>query len=55
MKDYVRVFHPTADQEWQNRRVSEQPAVMSAHAALFCWAFIVGALMGATITLLIGG
>jgi uncharacterized membrane protein YoaK (UPF0700 family) len=54
MRDFVREFHPTADQEYANRRFSEQPTMMSVQTATICLTFFVGGLCGAVITLFFG-
>ena len=51
-RDFVRQFRPTADQEWANRRHSEQPATMAHSAMVVCVTFIAGVLLGATIVLM---
>lgn len=55
MCDFVREFHPTADQEYANRRVSEQPSLMGGNTALVCLTFFTGGLCGSVITLFFGG
>ena len=55
MRDYVRVYHPTASEEWANRRVSVQPTLISRGWALFTFTFLAGSMLGATITLMLGG
>jgi hypothetical protein len=55
MCDFVREFHPTADQEYANRRFSEQPTMISGNTALVCLTFFTGGLVGSVITLFFGG
>lgn len=49
MKDYVRVFHPTAEQEWANRRLNDKPEKDSPVVI----AFVAGALLGAVVALMV--
>jgi hypothetical protein len=39
MCDFVREFHPTADQEYANRRFSEQPTLVSVQHGTACLTF----------------
>lgn len=48
-KDYVRVFHPTADQEWAGRRLNDRPESDSPVVL----AFITGCLLGAVVALMV--
>lgn len=54
MKDYVRVFHPTAAEEYANRRISQQPTLISQGWALFTFSFLAGSMLGATIAMMLG-
>lgn len=45
--DFVRVFRPTAEQEWANRRLNDQPDSDSATVL----AFVSGCLLGALVAL----
>lgn len=47
-KDFVRVFHPTAEQEYRNTPVSFR---RETHAGLIITALCVGALIGACVAL----
>jgi hypothetical protein len=51
MKDYVRVFHPTAAEEYANRPVSPE----SSRKRFDGLTFIAGCMAGALIVLFVGG
>lgn len=54
MKDFVRVFRPTADEQYRygNRRHSVDQDTMDRIHTIVALAFVAGALFGATIALI---